>query len=107
MKTSTLQPSWNEADYIAYLEHERHMFAWCLVQYGNATPSEAMAFAESRYPYEPAAAPYRGLIFHDEAWHWAMLRIVGEGYWKLRPELQDTPPEYRTESQTFDETHNT
>ncbi|WP_406673847.1 hypothetical protein WBK31_35620 [Nonomuraea sp. N2-4H] len=39
--------------------------------------------------------PYRGLVFHDEAWHWAMLGIYGERYWVAHPELADPPPEYR------------
>ncbi len=69
---------WSEEGYVAYLEHERHMYAWCLIAYGHSAPSDAYEMALSFYQYEPANAPYRGLVFHNEAWHWAMLRIFGE-----------------------------
>ena len=91
----------NESGYAEHLSHERHMFAWCFVQHGGATHTEAVILAESFYSYESEAEPYRGLVFHDEAWHWAMLRIVGEQYWQLRPELQAPSEEYRAESQAF------
>ncbi|WP_218026967.1 hypothetical protein [Nocardia vaccinii] len=56
---------------------------------------EAESSAVRRYPYEQPDAPYRGLIFHDEAWHWAMARIHGERYAHEHPELAEPPAEYR------------
>jgi hypothetical protein len=83
-----------EDEYVAYLRDERRLFAWCMRHHGGRTPDEAEAEARERYPYEPADAPFRGLIFHDEAWHWAMLRLHGELYWLARPELRTPPPDY-------------
>ncbi|MET7733975.1 hypothetical protein ABZT02_21770 [Streptomyces sp. NPDC005402] len=39
--------------------------------------------------------PYRGLVLHDEAWHWAMSRIHGEWYPVEHPELAAPCPAYR------------
>jgi hypothetical protein len=47
-----------------------------------------------RYPYEASDAPYRGLVFHDVAWHWAMLKIHQDPYWLAHPELASPPAEY-------------
>jgi hypothetical protein len=83
------------------LEHERHLFAWCLSSLGGKSPSEAQAAAEAFYAYEPATEPYRGLVFHDEAWHWAMLQIVGPQYWFTQPELEKPSAAYRHEAEAF------
>jgi hypothetical protein len=87
--------TWSEAEYTEYLQEERRLYAWVMRQHANLPESEAWSAAVERYPYEPSDAPYRGLIFHDEAWHWAMLAIHGEGYWIERPELAVPSPEYR------------
>ncbi|MFF9480066.1 hypothetical protein [Streptomyces sp. NPDC014733] len=87
--------TWTEAEYHACLAGERQLYAWVLHRYGDRTPEEAQTAALGRYPYEPAGAPLRGLIFHDEAWHWAMLTLHGECYWIRHPELAGPPPEYR------------
>ncbi len=58
-----------------------------------AGSGEAAAF--KRYPYEAGGTPFRGLVFHEEPWHWAMLTIYGEHYWVERPELVHPPAEYR------------
>ncbi|MEU3710239.1 hypothetical protein [Streptomyces catenulae] len=87
--------TWTETEYRAYLAEERRLYAWVLCRYGDRTPEEARAAALGRYPYEPAEAPLRGLVFHDEAWHWAMLTLHGEGYWRRHPELADPPAAYR------------
>lgn len=94
----------DEEYYLDYLEHERHMFAWCLERYKGMPSEMAKQQAESFYPYEPSAKAFRGLIFHDEAWHWAMLKIVGDFYWKLRPDLKQASADYRTESKNFSKT---
>ena len=93
---------WTEQEYLEILSHERHMFAWCLVTYGDALQAEADAQALLRYPYEPAEEKFRGLLFHDEAWHWAMLHLFGEGYWRSRPELESSSREYKKESSRWD-----
>ncbi len=74
--------AWNEpedeTEYLGYLEHARHMFAWCLTRYSGLSPDVAAREATSFYDYQPASDPCRGLVFHDQAWHWAMLRIRGD-----------------------------
>jgi hypothetical protein len=87
--------SWAEEEYVSYLRAERRCFAWVLQRHGGFTPSEAEAAALERYPYETSSDKYRGLIFHHEAWRWAMLRIHGEGYTIEHPELARPSPEYR------------
>jgi hypothetical protein len=57
-------------------------------------PTQAETAALERYPCEAADAPFRGLIFHDRAWHWAMLAIYGDYYWTEQPELAKLSPEY-------------
>jgi hypothetical protein len=89
---------WSETQYTEYLNDERRLFAWCLVKYGAVHPAEAQNAAERRYPYESADDPYRGHIFHDEAWHWAMLHIFGAGYWRTRPHFKSPSPEYLSEA---------
>lgn len=85
----------DEAEYVACLTAERRRFAWVMRQYGHMTKDQAEAAALNRYPYEAADAPFRGLIFHDEAWHWAMDSIHGHDYPRTHPELVWPPPEYR------------
>jgi len=81
-------------EYAAALEEERHMFAWCLVRYQGATEAAAEAAAREFYHFEPADNPSRCLVFHDAAWHWAMLRIFGEGYWRSHPQRAHIPDDY-------------
>lgn len=91
-------PDWSEdeeEEYLRYLEGERRAFAWVLRTYGTLDPHRARDESLKRYPYQPPDAPFRGLIFHDEAWHWAMLHLQGEGYWRTRPDLAHPPQEYR------------
>ncbi|MEV5241855.1 hypothetical protein AB0K89_22515 [Streptomyces cinnamoneus] len=87
--------TWSEAEYVEYLQGERRAYAWVMRRYGNLTLPESWAAALECYPYEPADEPYRGLVFHDEAWHWAMGRIHGDRYVVEHPELADPPAEYR------------
>jgi hypothetical protein len=85
---------WREDEYVEYLRDERRRFAWVLQQHGGLSPADAESAALERYPYEADNVPFRGLIFHDEAWHWAMLRIHGDLYWREHPELVEPPSEY-------------
>jgi len=84
----------NESEYKDYLITERRGYAWVLVKYGNRTEVEAIKEAEEFYNYEPKHKEFRGLIFHDEAWHWAMRKIFGERYWVSHPELEQPSVEY-------------
>ncbi|MBB4897504.1 hypothetical protein [Streptomyces griseomycini] len=86
--------TWSEAEYLEYLESERRAFAWVMRRYGGLTPAKAWEEALECYPYEPAGHPCRGLVFHDEAWHWAMLTIHGDWYVVEHPELVGPPAEY-------------
>jgi len=87
----------NEQAYAAYLQQERSLFAWCLRTLGGKSPADALQAAEALYTYEPSTDPHRGLVFHDEAWHWAMLQIMGPQYWVNRPELKEPSAAYRLE----------
>lgn len=87
--------SWDEDEYVAYLAGERRRFAWVMHRYGGLTAAQADAAALERYPYEASDAPYRGLVFHDEAWHWAMLKIHGNNYTVTHPEMVLPPAEYK------------
>lgn len=82
-----------EAEYVENLAAERARYAWVMRTYGGVSAAEAEASAERCYPHEPTG-PYRGLVFHDDAWHWAMLQLKGEGYWTRFPELTHPPQAY-------------
>ena len=91
--------SWpNEDEYCRYLAAERHLYAFVLREHGGLSAAQAHQEAQVRYPYEPADDEFRALIFHDEAWHWAMLHLYGERYWDARPELESPSKAYRSES---------
>jgi hypothetical protein len=84
----------SDEKYVPYLEMERKRYAWVLRTYGDMPAGRADRAAAERYPYQPQAAPYRGLVFHTEAWHWAMITLKGELYWTRYPELERPPAEY-------------
>jgi hypothetical protein len=94
-----------EAEYGRYLAHERHMFAWCLERLGGAAWAEAEAAALHMYPSEPPDEVCRGFVFHDAAWHWAMLRIHGDRYWSKDRGLEVPTDDYRLESERFSSDH--
>ncbi|MFE2330056.1 hypothetical protein ACFXD5_40170 [Streptomyces sp. NPDC059385] len=85
---------WSEAEYVDCLEAERRGYAWVMRQHGGVPPEEAMEAALECYPYEPPDAPYRGLVFHDNSWHWAMRAIHGDRYAADHPELAHPSAEY-------------
>ncbi|MFE9421793.1 hypothetical protein ACFYNO_02390 [Kitasatospora sp. NPDC006697] len=85
---------WTEPEYLSLLHRERRAYAWVLRHYGALPPEAAEAAALVCYPYEPPDTDYRGLVFHDEAWHWAMLRIHGDRYMLDHPDLLTPPEEY-------------
>jgi hypothetical protein len=94
LRTTVGGVGWSEAEYVGCLEAERRGYAWVMRHHGGLTPEAAWEAALLRYPYEAEGTPNRGLIFHDEAWHWAMLAIHGDRYWIDHPELLEPPAEY-------------
>jgi hypothetical protein len=93
---------WTESEYVAHLNRERHLYAWCLVRFGSFDPAVAHREAELWYPYEPPSDPYRWLVFHDMAWHWAMLKIHGANYWLEDPTLEEPSAQYWAELSRID-----
>ncbi|MFJ6014901.1 hypothetical protein [Streptomyces sp. NPDC092952] len=85
---------WDEVEYLDCLRSERRGYAWVMRRHGGLTREQAEVAALDRYPYEAPGAPYRGLVFHDEAWHWAMLAIHGDRYAAERPDLGSPSSEY-------------
>lgn len=86
-------------DFTTEIEDSRHLFAWCLMHYGQIAEELAIERARQRYPDQTAGHEYEhALLFHDEPWHWAMLHMKGEGYWQQHPELAQPSLEYDTES---------
>lgn len=86
---------WSEEEYVECLVGERRRFAWVMRRHGGLSAAQADAAALERYPYEDGDKPYRGLIFHDESWHWAMMKIHGESYSVEHPELVQPCAGYR------------
>ena len=85
----------DEEWYVETLGQQRGLHVWCLVRYGNLSEEEARANAADLYAYEPPDPEGdRGVVFHDSAWHWAMLRIHGFCYWHHHPELLPSSEEY-------------
>lgn len=82
--------TFSEEEYTHYLMAERRCYTWTLVNYGNYSLNRATKMAEEFYQLEPRDE----LVFHDQAWHWAMLKIFGSNYWIARPDLLTPPDEY-------------
>lgn len=91
----------SEEEYLEYLIMERNLYAWCLVNYGNYEEYQAKEEALKFYPYEGKEKTHRWLIFHDKAWHWAMIKIYGHGYWHDRPKLLKPSPAYEEEVEKY------
>ncbi|MFF9984708.1 hypothetical protein [Streptomyces erythrochromogenes] len=88
--------TWSETEYLDYLQSERRRYAWVMQHLGGLPPEEAAEAALTFYPYQSAEVPLRGLVFHDEAWHWAMLMIHGDRYVVDHPELIHPSHDYQT-----------
>ncbi|MFD4672299.1 hypothetical protein ACFWNN_21405 [Lentzea sp. NPDC058450] len=87
---------WDEDEYVEYLETERLHYAWALEHFGRLTADEARQAALEFYEFEPPDAPYRGIVFHDLAWDWAMQRIMAGcdyPFWHTHP-VPEPPPDY-------------
>jgi hypothetical protein len=87
----------DESEYLAQLAEERHLYKWCLMKYAVIDCDSAEKESIEFYPYEETEVHIRGLVFHDEAWHWAMLRVYGENYWVKNPGLEKPSIEYENE----------
>ncbi|WP_328792458.1 MULTISPECIES: hypothetical protein [unclassified Streptomyces] len=87
--------TWSEEEYLDCLRSERRGYAWVMRHHGGLTHEDAWEAALTCYPHEPDGDPLRGLVFHDEAWHWAMLAVHGAGYVVERPDLVHPSPAYR------------
>lgn len=87
-----------EAEYITYLLHERRLFAWCLMRYGEIETAVAYREALTFYPYKPIVQTKRETVFEEEAWHWAMIRIFGTSYSQNAPQMIHPPHAYHEES---------
>lgn len=85
---------WEEEEYCRYLNAERRAYAWVLTEVGGFAGAAAQLAARAQYPYQAPDAEDRGRVFHDESWHWAMLRLHGDLYWQHRPELLHPPTDY-------------
>ena len=57
---------------------ERFTYMLLLQRLGNYTEEDAVAKTLARYPYEPLGTAFRGFVFHDESWQWAMRLIYGD-----------------------------
>ncbi|MCG7961694.1 MAG: hypothetical protein N0E54_03190 [Candidatus Thiodiazotropha taylori] len=95
----------SEEEYLCYLEQQRHMFAWCLENIGKLSKYDAQVEATNFYKYRNSQDKYRSLVFHDDAWHWAMLKLKGEEYWKSHPELTEPTREYEAEWELYEQNH--
>ncbi|MFE6861583.1 hypothetical protein [Nocardia sp. NPDC057668] len=84
---------WDEDVYLQLLTSERRSYAWVMERYGGLTSAEAKARAVAFYYYEAPDEECRGLVFHDQAWHWAMVHLHGY-YWLNHPEWERPPAEY-------------
>jgi hypothetical protein len=104
--SNTNDSDWNsyaEEEYLKYLNDERKLYAWVLKNYGNFDADTARTEANEFYNFEERGTSHRGLVFHDLAWHWAMLKIHGEQYWLNEPGLETPSEDYELESIKLDE----
>ncbi|MCL6416272.1 hypothetical protein MIB92_11465 [Aestuariirhabdus sp. Z084] len=91
-----------EEEYLSQLKQQRHMFEWCLLNIGVYSQDEIESASKRLFSYKPESDEYRWLVFHDDAWHWAMLEIKGEGYWREYPNLKDESLEYKQEWERYE-----
>lgn len=91
-------PALTEEAYVRDLEGGRRLFAWCFVNIGSRTEQQAWQAALEFYKYEPPEKEFRWLVFHEEAWCWAMQRLFGLDYYLTRPELAVPSAEYENEA---------
>ncbi|GAA5068016.1 hypothetical protein [Nocardia callitridis] len=84
----------SEDEYLETLGKERRRYAWVLERYLGKTAAAAHAEALRFYEYEPPDVANRGLVFHNDAWHWALLGLPGGSYWQTHPEWERPGDEY-------------
>ncbi|MCU7838546.1 MAG: hypothetical protein KZQ94_04085 [Candidatus Thiodiazotropha sp. (ex Troendleina suluensis)] len=90
-----------EEEYVSSLKEQRHMYEWCLKNIGGLSDSDAKKEAEILYSYKPESEEHRYLVLHEDAWHWAMLKINGEQYWLSKPELETPSIKYSKEYENY------
>ena len=95
----------SEEEYKSQLEEQRHMYSWCLQNIGGYSETQASKKAQEFYKYEPVSEKHRNLVFHNDAWHWAMLYLKGEQYWVKYPELESETKEYSKEYVNYTSNH--
>ena len=88
--------AFTEEQYALALDNIRYLFAWTLVRYGDFSHKKAKEEAMKQFPYQSENEDYRELVFHEEAWHWAMLFLYGENYWDNFPQYISFSDEYLT-----------
>lgn len=91
-----------EEEYLNQLKQQRHMFEWCLLNVGEYSRDKIKSVSNRLFSYKPESDEYRWLVFHEDAWHWAMLEIKGEGYWCKYPNLKDPSLEYEQECEHYE-----
>ena len=91
-----------EEEYLKQLKQQRHMFEWCLLNIGTFSQEKIESASNRLFSYKPESDRYRWLVFHDDAWHWAMLEIKGEGYWRTYPNLERASIEYAQEWERYE-----
>ncbi len=87
----------NNSYYSEQIRIEKHMYKWCLIKYGSLNHELADKQANDFYNFESEDNEYKYIVFHEEAWHWAMIKIHGENYWIVDPSLKSIPSEYKDE----------
>jgi len=90
-----------EEEYLSSLNEQRHMYEWCMKNVGGLSIIEVKLEADKLYYYEPPEEEHRWLVFHEDAWHWAMLKLNGEQYWVSNPELKSETKEYVQEYKRY------
>jgi len=95
----------SEEEYNSMLKQQSHMYDWCLRNIGKYSREEAKAETEEFYTYESPKESSRGLFFHEDAWHCAMLRLQGEQYWLSFSELEKESFEYSNEWERYEQSN--
>jgi hypothetical protein len=91
-----------EKEYLQQLKQQRHMYEWCLKHIGDYPENKAVEDADRVFSYKPSSDKYRWLVFHDDAWHWVMLKLKGDQYWENFLELKSPSAEYEREWEHYE-----
>ncbi|HSH96323.1 MAG TPA: hypothetical protein VK968_19405 [Roseimicrobium sp.] len=100
MPTEPANEAYTDAEYVAILTQERHMYAWTLVTFGAFRTEDAESHALQHYPYDPVGQN-NPFLFHERAWHYAMIELHGSTFWTTKPEILHAPAAYFEEEERF------